>query len=142
MMRRQQTDDAMTIPLYGSWFIPFARKVALALELKSLPLDYVAGLVAAHRAEVYKLNPRGEVPVLVDDGVVVINSSDVVQYLEWRYPAPALYPPAPPDHVVPGARGVPSGGRRAPITVDCSYWRWAERDEEPPAGLLEAAQRD
>ena len=82
----------MTIRLYGSWFSPFARKVALALELKSLPYDYVDGLVAENRAEVYKLNPRGEVPVLVDDGVVVINSSDIVQYLEWRYPEPELYP--------------------------------------------------
>ena len=89
----------MTIRLYGSWFSPFARKVALALELKSLPYDYVDGLLAENRAEVFKLNPRGEVPVLVDDGVVVSNSSDIVQYLEWRYPEPALYPAAPQDRV-------------------------------------------
>ena len=43
----------MTIRLYGSWFSPFARKVALALELKSLPYDYVDGLLAENRAAVY-----------------------------------------------------------------------------------------
>jgi glutathione S-transferase len=142
MIRRQQTDDAMTIRLYGSWFSPFARKVALALELKSLPYDYVDGLVAENRAEVYKLNPRGEVPVLVDDGVVVINSSDIVQYLDWRYPDQALYPAEPPDRVALRALERLADSRLDPIIVDCSYWRWAERDDEPPAGLLEAAQRD
>src|ERR1043166_920354 len=84
----------MAIRLYGSWFSPFARKVALALELKALPYDYVDGLLAENRAEVYKLNPRGEVPVLADDAVVVINSSDIVQYLDWRYPEPGPYPAA------------------------------------------------
>ena len=82
---RGQRPIAMTIRLYGSWLSPFARKAALALELKALPYDYVDGLLAENRAELHTLNPRGEVPVLVDDGVTVINSSDIVQYLEWRY---------------------------------------------------------
>jgi len=132
----------MTIRLYGSWFSPFARKVALALELKSLPYDYVDGLLAENRAEVYKLNPRGEVPVLVDDDVVVNNSSDIVQYLDWRYPEPPVYPAAPQDRVAVRALERLADARLDPIIVDCSYWRWAERDDEPPAGLLEAAQRD
>jgi glutathione S-transferase len=132
----------MTIRLYGSWFSPFARKVALALELKSLPYDYVDGLLAENRAEVYKLNPRGEVPVLVDDEVVVNNSSDIVQYLDWRYPEPPVYPAAPQDRVAVRALERLADARLDPIIVDCSYWRWAERDDEPPAGLLEAAQRD
>jgi glutathione S-transferase len=135
-------DDAMTIRLYGSWFSPFARKVALALELKSLPYDHVDGLLAENRAEIFQLNQRGEVPVLVDDGVVVSNSSDIVQYLEWRYPEPALYPAAPPDRVAVRALERLADSRLDPIIVDCSYWRWAERDDEPPAGLLEAAQQD
>ena len=29
-----------------------------------------------------------------------------------------------------------------PILVDISYWMWAERDDEIPAGLKEAAQQD
>jgi len=132
----------MTIRLYGSWFSPFARKVALALELKSLPYDYVDGLLAENRAEVYKLNPRGEVPVLVDDDVVVNNSSDIVQYLDWRYPEPPVYPAAPQDRVAVRALERLADARLDPIIVDCSYCRWAERYDEPPAGLLEAAQRD
>ena len=29
-----------------------------------------------------------------------------------------------------------------PIVVDCSYWHWADRDDQPPPGLLAAGQRD
>src|SRR5271165_2096015 len=61
---RTKRTTHMTIRLYGSWLSPFARKVALALELKALPYDYVDGLLAENRAELHKLNPRGEVPVL------------------------------------------------------------------------------
>jgi hypothetical protein len=32
--------------------------------------------------------------------------------------------------------------RLDPIIVDCSFWRWAEREDSPPAGLMDAAQRD
>jgi glutathione S-transferase len=132
----------MTIRLYGSWFSPFARKVALALELKALPYDYVDGLLAENRAELHRLNPRGEVPVLVDDGVVVINSSDIVQYLDWRHPAPALYPAAAVERVAVRALERLADSRLDPIIVDCSFWRWAERDDQPPPGLMEAAQQD
>ena len=132
----------MTIRLYGSWLSPFARKVALALELKALHYDYVDGLLAEHRAELHTLNPRGEVPVLVDDGVVVINSSDIVQYLDWRYPEPALYPAAAVDRVAMRALERLADSRLDPIIVDTSFWRWAEREDSPPAGLMDAAQRD
>ena len=130
----------MTIRLYGSWFSPFARKVALALELKALPYDYVDGLLAENHAELAELNPRGEVPVLLDDGVTVINSSDIVQYLDWRYPAPALYPAAAEDRVAVRALERLADSRLDPIIVDTSFWRWAEREDAPPAGLMETAQ--
>jgi glutathione S-transferase len=139
---QNQRTIAMTIRLYGSWLSPFARKVALALELKALPYDYVDGLLAENRAELHTLNPRGEVPVLVDDGVVVINSSDIVQYLDWRYPEPALYPAAAVDRVAMRALERLADSRLDPIIVDTSFWRWAEREDSPPTGLMEAAQRD
>jgi glutathione S-transferase len=128
--------------LYGSWFSPFARKVALALELKGLPYDYVDGLLAENRAALHTLNPRGEVPVLLDDGVTVINSSDIVQYLDWRYPETPLYPAAPADRVAARALERLADSRLDPIVVDTSFWRWAEREDSPPSGLMEVAQRD
>ena len=38
------------------------------------------------------INPRGLVPVLVHDGAVHIESNDIIQYLEERFPTPRLIP--------------------------------------------------
>ncbi|MEM1261711.1 MAG: glutathione S-transferase family protein [Pseudomonadota bacterium] len=38
------------------------------------------------------INPRGLVPVLVDDGKVIIESNDILTYLEDKYPEPPLIP--------------------------------------------------
>jgi len=42
--------------------------------------------------EYLKLNPKGLVPTLVHDGVPIIESTLICEYLEDRYPEPALYP--------------------------------------------------
>ena len=132
----------MTICLYGSPISTFARKVAIGLELKGLPYDLVDALTPDRREELRKLNPRLEVPVLTDGDLVVVNSSDILQYLDWRYPERPLYPAAIEERVVARAFERLGDQRFDPIVVDCSYWHWAERDDEPPAGLLAAAQRD
>ena len=132
----------MTICLYGSPISTFARKVAIGLELKGLPYDLVDALTPDRREELRRLNPRLEVPVLTDGDLVVVNSSDILQYLDWRYPERPLYPAAIEERVVARAFERLGDQRFDPIVVDCSYWHWAERDDEPPAGLLAAAQRD
>ena len=43
-------------------------------------------------AEFLAVSPRGEVPVLIDDGFVVHDSTVINEYLEERYPEPALFP--------------------------------------------------
>ena len=45
------------------------------------------------------INPRGLVPVLVDDGRVVIESNDILAYLEARFPEPVLIPPDRADEM-------------------------------------------
>lgn len=132
----------MAIQLYGSWFSTFARKVALALELKELPYEHVDALVREFRPQLLQLNPRAEVPVLNDDDVTVVNSSDILQYLEWRYPQRPLYPADIAERVTARALERMADERFDPIVVDCSFWHWADRQDTPPAGLLEAAQRD
>jgi glutathione S-transferase len=90
-----------------------------------------------------KFNPRLEVPVLTDGDLVIVNSSDILQYLDWRYPAEPLYPEKIEARVVARAFERLADHRFDPIVVDCSYWSWADRDEKPPPpGLLEAGQRD
>jgi glutathione S-transferase len=128
--------------LYTSWFSPFARKAALGLELKGLPYDAVDALTREFRPQLRQANPRTEVPVLIDGDITVVNSSDILQYLDWRYPTPALNPEAIPDRVVVRALERLADHYLDPIVVDCSYWHWADRSDEPPAGLLAAGQKD
>lgn len=132
----------MAITLYGSPISTFARKVAIGLELKCLAYDLVDALTPDRREELRKLNPRLEVPVLKDGGVVVVNSSDILQYLDWRYPERPSYPTPIDERVVARALERLADQRFDPIVVDCSFWHWAERDDQPPPGLLAAAQRD
>jgi glutathione S-transferase len=132
----------MALCLYTSWFSTFARKAALGLELKGLKYETVDALAREFHPELVRVNPRAEVPVLLDDDLVVVNSSDILQYLDWRYPQPPLYPEAIKDWVTARALERLADRRFDPIVVDCSYWHWADRDDEPPPGLLAAGQRD
>lgn len=45
------------------------------------------------------INPRGLLPVLVDDGDVHIESNDIIAYLERKYPVPKLTPAGLEDQV-------------------------------------------
>jgi glutathione S-transferase len=42
--------------------------------------------------EFLRLNPFGQIPVLEDDGLVIAESLAILEYLEERYPVPALMP--------------------------------------------------
>ena len=73
-------------------------RVRIALNYKGLA--YEAALVSLpkgeHQAAAYKsLNPQALVPALVDDGERLIQSLAILEYLEERYPAPALLPKDP-----------------------------------------------
>jgi glutathione S-transferase len=132
----------MTFCLYGSPISTFARKVAIGLDLKGLAYDLVDALTPDRREELRKLNPRLEVPVLTEGDLVIVNSSDILQYLDWRHPEKPLYPANIKERVVARAFERLADQRFDPIVVDCSYWSWADRDDRPPPGLLEAGQKD
>jgi glutathione S-transferase len=128
--------------LYTSWLSPFARKVAIGLELKGLAYEEIDALQREFSLELRRVNPRGEVPVLLDDELLIVNSSDILQYLDWQYPQPALYPEANAERVAARALERLADHRLDPIVVDCSFWHWAARSDQPPEGLRAAGQRD
>lgn len=132
----------MAIVLYGSPISTFARKVAVGLELKGLAYDLVDALAPERREELRRLNPRLEVPVLKDGELVTVNSSDILQYLDARYPDKPLYPAAIEERVVARAFERLGDQRLDPIVVGCSLWHWADREDQPPPGLLATAQHD
>lgn len=72
---------------------PFARRIRLVLALKGLSAELRdARAIPEHRVEVNRLNPMHTVPVLVDDGEVVFDSSAICHYLERKQPQPPLWP--------------------------------------------------
>jgi glutathione S-transferase len=130
------------ITLYDSAFSPFARKVRMVLEHKGLDFEAVDGLLKSNHDALKAVNGRIEVPVLVDGDLVVVNSADIVAYLEFRYPAKPVYPDAPAAHVHARAWERTADAFIDAILIDISYWKWADRQDSMPDGLLAAARSD
>src|SRR5271163_1357573 len=87
------------IKLYDSAFSPFARKVRMVLEHKGITCEAVDGLLKSNHQALKAVNGRLEVPTLVDGDVVVVNSADIVAYLDESYPAKPIYPEQPAARV-------------------------------------------
>ncbi len=90
----------MAITFYYVSGSPFAWKVWLTLEHKQLP--YELNLMSLQNGELKKaeflaINPRGKVPVLVDDEIVLQESAVIVEYLEERYSDRPIFPNNPQD---------------------------------------------
>lgn len=86
------------ITLYTAPLSLFARKVEIALDEKGIahrrivvPFNQTTGYDPKH-PEVVALNPKGQVPVISDDGLVLYDSTVILEYLEDAYPEPPLYP--------------------------------------------------
>ena len=130
------------IRLYDNAFSPFARKVRLALEHKGLAYEVTDGLSRANRAALEAVNGRVEVPAIAHDGVIVVNSSDILAYLDRAFPERPLYPASPAGWARARAWERCSDTTVGAILIDISYWVWADRSDVIPPGLLDAARRD
>src|SRR5512139_3184727 len=80
------------VRIVGSYLSPYVRKVLACLHLKGI--DYEIDPIVPYfgNDRFSELSPLRRVPVLVDDMVTLADSSVICQYLEDRYPQPALYP--------------------------------------------------
>lgn len=81
--------------LHGYWRSGTSYRTRIALNLKGLsyeqaPVDLRTG---DQRSQTYlALNPQGLVPALEADGQVLTQSPAILEWLEERYPDPALLP--------------------------------------------------
>ena len=132
------------LTLYDNPFSPFARKVRLVLAFKGLRADSIDALALAEHAALRAVNPRAEVPVLVDDDLVVTSSADIVAYLEDRYPEPPVLPRSPAARAAARAWERIGDSVLDAIVHDISIWTWPthRRPDAPPPGLIEAGMRD
>lgn len=84
--------------LFSSPLSPYAAKARIALYEKGLefekinvPWDQVRGFTEKPR-EMLAIDPKGQVPTLVDGEIALFDSTVIFEYLEQRYPNPPLYP--------------------------------------------------
>ena len=64
-------------------------RVALALAFKGLPVESVV-IDYGDRSLVEEVSGQPLVPVLDDDGTIVVDSMEIVRHLEERWPDPPL----------------------------------------------------
>ena len=85
----------MALTFYYGSGSPFAWRVWYALEHKRIAYDMKTlsfDKEEHKRPEFLKLNPRGKVPVIVDDGFALYESAAIVEYLEDKNPGePRLF---------------------------------------------------
>jgi glutathione S-transferase len=81
--------------LYQHPFALYCWKALIALYERDVP--FTADLVEADRSALAALWPPASIPVLVDDGVVVAESSIIVEHLDRHGYAPPLIPTDPDE---------------------------------------------
>jgi glutathione S-transferase len=87
-----------SIRLYSAALSMFGAKVQIAAFEKGIPLDIVMvpftqteGYSPKH-PEVVRINPKKQVPVLINGDLELFDSTQILEYLEDLRPEPALWP--------------------------------------------------
>ena len=89
------------LTLYDADRCPYAARARITLAEKALPYETVAIDLSDRPAWLYEKNPAGKVPVLEEDeGFVLPESQVIMEYLEERFPEPALLPDDPAERAL------------------------------------------
>ena len=81
--------------LYGSSLSPFVRKVLAYSGEKGIALDLVPIELRSHSPEFLEASPFKKMPAFRDGDFTLADSSAIIQYLEAKFPEPALIPTDP-----------------------------------------------
>lgn len=77
---------------------PFCRKVRLVMAEKKLVFESVPEKPWEPKAELFPLDPSGQLPVVIEDGGFRISDSQAIaEYVEELHPDPPLLPKRPTD---------------------------------------------
>lgn len=89
----------MALVVYGSGLSPFVRKVRVVLAEKGLPYEIDQIIPFAPPPEFLAISPLKRIPVLRDtdqpEPNTLPDSSIIADYLDHKYPKPALFPSDP-----------------------------------------------
>jgi glutathione S-transferase len=82
------------LSMFGAKVEIAAREKSAEFDLVMVPFDFERGYAPKH-PEVLRVNPKHQVPVLVDGAVEIHDSTQIFEYLEDRWPEPPLWPRSP-----------------------------------------------
>ena len=83
------------ITVYDAARCPYCARVRIAFAEKGIAYEPVEIDLSNRPSWLYEKNPAGRVPVLEEDTFVLPESVVIMEYLEERYPEPALLPADP-----------------------------------------------
>jgi glutathione S-transferase len=121
------------ITLYDSARCPFCARVRIALAEKGVAYEPVAIDLSNRPDWLYDKNPTGKVPVVEEDTFVLPESAVIMEYLEERYPAPALLPADPAQRALERLRVF-----RFDDELGDDYYAFRRGDENALAERLQA----
>lgn len=84
------------LSMFGAKVEIALREKGVAFELEMVPFN-LHTLYDPKHPDVLRVNPKRQVPVLIDGDLEIFDSTQIFEYLEDRCPAPPLWPLAPQD---------------------------------------------
>jgi glutathione S-transferase len=87
------------LSMFGAKAEIAAHEKGLAVELVMVPFE-MATLYSPKHPEVARINPKRQVPVLVDGDLEIFDSTQIFEYFETIRPEPALWPAEPRERAL------------------------------------------
>jgi glutathione S-transferase len=88
------------ITLYDASRCPYCARVRIVIAEKRIEFETIEIDLDDRPAWIYEKNATGRVPVVEEDGWTLPESSVIMEYLEERYPEPALLAADPGDRAL------------------------------------------
>jgi glutathione S-transferase len=130
-----------SLVLYEHPLSPYAQKCKIALYEKGVPFEVkMPAAIGTGKvdADFLAANPRGEVPALIDDGFAIFDSTVILEYIEDRFPQPALLPRDAKARAKARMIEEAMDTHFEPINWGLGELRWFKRAEGEKARVIEA----
>src|SRR5262249_16094741 len=118
------------ITLYDADRCPYCARARIVLAEKDVEYETVTIDLQDRPDWLYEKNPLGKVPVLEEDAFILPESDVIMEYLEERYPEPALLPADPAARAIDRLVIF-----RFDVNLGDAYYAFRRREEGSEEGL-------